>query len=228
MLPQKEIWSMPSGTGVANAGGRPSMTGGSAGYAFMAAGMHLPSGSHGSGAMLGGGTSHDRSQEVCKYFINGGCLRGAACPYLHELPDERHLDVNGLGFILNANVHNAQKTVSTPQSVVGAGPNPGQVSPTSTGSPLVMGLGNQPGGNRQHQFGQGSNSGNGGKAGGKPHFSPMAAQSSGIASSVVKQPPKYRPPEPYLEHNLPPALALPLKAAPKDVAHSLAAGLLEG
>ena len=43
-------------------------------------------------------------REVCKYFLNGGCLRGDDCTFSHELPDDRHLDVNGVGFILNTNV----------------------------------------------------------------------------------------------------------------------------
>ena len=46
-------------------------------------------------------------QERCRFFLNGGCLRGDACPYSHDLPDERHLDVNGVGFIFTSGVQNS-------------------------------------------------------------------------------------------------------------------------
>lgn len=201
----------------------------SSSYFFMSSGMPLQGGG-GGGGMPAAAPPHDRSQEVCKYFINGGCLRGAACPYLHELPDERHLDVNGLGFILNPNVHNAQKTVSSPQSNVGGAPAIGQGSPTSTGSPLVLGLGGQSvAGSRPFQFGP-TNANNGsGKVGGgaKAHFSSLTAPSSSAPPAPLKQPPKYRPPEPCMEHNLPPVLSLPLKTTPKEIAQSLSAALLQ-
>jgi hypothetical protein len=98
---------------------------------------------------------------LCKYFINGGCLRGEQCQYLHELPDERHLDVNGVGFILHSGVHNAQKSVAPP--------------------------------GRKRR--------------------PM---------------PRYRPPEPFLEHNLPPALAIPFSTATTDVLQGLLRSMLDG
>jgi hypothetical protein len=46
-------------------------------------------------------------QEPCRFFLNGGCLRGDACPYSHELPDDRHLDVNNVGFIFTSGVQNS-------------------------------------------------------------------------------------------------------------------------
>lgn len=44
---------------------------------------------------------------MCRFFLNGGCIRGELCPYSHEFPDERHLDVNGVGFIFNTGVQNS-------------------------------------------------------------------------------------------------------------------------
>lgn len=117
-------------------------------------------------------------KQLCKYFVNGGCLRGDQCQFLHELPDERHLDVNGVGFILNSNVHNAQKPVPP--------------LPTTLGNSIARKL----------------------------------ATGSGLPSlNVSGQPkarviPRYRPPEPFLEFNLTPALALPFQTNTPDVATS--------
>lgn len=120
--------------------------------------------------------------QICKYFVNGGCLRGDQCQFLHELPDERHLDVNGVGFIFNSNVHNAQ---AKPVAAV----------PTSLGSTIARKLG----------------------GGG-------IAASLNVVSGPVKPRviPRYRPPEPFLEFNLPPALALPFQtnSNASDVAQS--------
>ena len=116
--------------------------------------------------------------QLCKYFVNGGCLRGDQCQFLHELPDERHLDVNGVGFIFNSNVHNAQAKPVAPV-------------PTSLGNTIARKLGG---------------------SGGLP--APIAGPSK---PRVI---PRYRPPEPFLEFNLPPALALPFQANTPDVAQS--------
>lgn len=123
---------------------------------------------------------------LCKYFVNGGCLRGDSCGYLHELPDERHLDVNGLGFILHSNVHNAQKTVQT-----------APVSGPAAGTGVASGLG-------------------GGMIGGRK----LPAMKRGVM-------PRYRPPEPCLEHNLPPALALPFNTSSADVLQTLLVAMLD-
>ena len=75
-------------------------------------------GSGGNGGQLGGigggppsmAAQHHAmsSTPLCKFYVSGGCLRGESCPFLHELPDERHLDVNGVGFIFNSNAQNTQ------------------------------------------------------------------------------------------------------------------------
>lgn len=216
MLSSKEIWNISTSGATGN--GTRTVTGGSNSYAFMPSGMPMQGGST---ALMPAVAApvHDRSQEICKYYVNGGCLRGAACPYLHELPDERHLDVNGVGFILNPNVHNAQKTVSVPQAG-GISANPAaQGSPTTTGSPLTMGLNGQSGTtSRQFQFN---------KAAGKAHYSVLSPPASAMPLSSSKSPAKYRPPEPYLEHNLTPVLALPLRSTTKEVAQSLTRSLLQ-
>ncbi|ORC85664.1 uncharacterized protein TM35_000331210 [Trypanosoma theileri] len=162
--------------------------------------------------------SHDRSQELCKYFLNGGCLRGAQCQYLHELPDERHLDVNGYGYILNPNVHNAQKTL--PLAVSNNTTSAVQVNggaPTS--SPLMLGL--NTGSSRQSH-----------SAKTKPQASLLVGVPTHLpfqlsVPSVKAPPPKYRPPEPFLEYNLPPTLALPIKTPAKDVALQLTNAMLK-
>lgn len=222
MLPSKELWNIPSSSGSPNNGrGTGNGVGGTSSYAFaasVASGMMpLSGGSAGSGVMPSIAPPHDRAQEVCKYFVNGGCLRGASCPYLHELPDERHLDVNGVGFILNPNVHNAQKTVTMPQNALGS-PAPGQVSPTSTGSPLMMNLSSQQGGGRGFF-----------SKGGKQHYNALNS-TSGLPVQQFKatqQPPaRYRPPEPFLEHNLPPVLALPLKISSEETTQALVRSML--
>ena len=110
--------------------------------------------------------------QLCKYFVNGGCLRGDSCQFLHELPDERHLDVNGLGFIFNSNVHNAGKS---------------QVAPPNSTAGLHRKL----------------------------------------TPPVKKQIPRYRPPEPHMEHNLPPALATAFNAAPADIMTTLMRTLID-
>jgi hypothetical protein len=69
----------------------------------------LPSGSSPttSGAAFGKADGAQGDREPCRYFLNGGCLRGDACPFSHEFPDERHLDVNNVGFIFTSNVQNS-------------------------------------------------------------------------------------------------------------------------
>lgn len=160
-----------------------------------------------SSMMVGGGsigasptTPAGEKPPLCKYFVNGGCLRGDQCSFLHELPDERHLDVNGLGFIFKSNVHNAQKTVVS-------SPGPAQ---------------------------QGSVGGGGGLSGNSISSSMnnlMSATASGVAGGLLpsgrKQGkrviPRYRPPEPVLEHNLPPALAIPFAASQTEIVQNLLA-----
>lgn len=137
---------------------------------------------------------------VCKYFVNGGCLRGDQCNYLHELPDERHLDVNGLGFIFNSNVHNAQK------SVTGSSVGPTAVS---SAAGVVGGM-----------VASGVPAGVGSVVGAPPSLPPAR-------KPMKKVIPKYRPPEPCLEHNLPPALALPFHTQQGDVLQSLLASMLD-
>lgn len=162
--------------------------------------------------------SHDRSQELCKYFLNGGCLRGAQCQYLHELPDERHLDVNGFGYILNPNVHNAQKTLPLAMNNNSAGAvqaNGGAL----TSSPLMLGL--NVGSSRQVH---------GAKS--KPPASFMTGLPAQLpfqlpATNMKAPPPKYRPPEPFLEYNLPPTLALPFNTPSTDVALHLKRMILQ-
>ena len=144
--------------------------------------------------MLGGGGGGSSSAPVgdkpalCKYFVNGGCLRGDTCSFLHELPDERHLDVNGLGFIFNSNVHNAGKSA-------------------------------------------GMGGGGGGGGGGSSVVAQTAAQTAAlhrkITPPVKKQIPRYRPPEPHLEHNLPPALATAFNVAPADIMTTLMRTMLD-
>jgi hypothetical protein len=156
----------------------------------------------GAGSIGASPTTPGGEKPLCKYFVNGGCLRGDQCSYLHELPDERHLDVNGLGFIFKSNVHNAQKTVSSP--------------------------------------GPAQQSGNVGVSSGNPNISVttnlsglMVSSSSGGSSAVGLMPsgrkqgkriiPRYRPPEPVLDHNLPPALAIPFAASQTEVMQNLLA-----
>lgn len=216
------MWNMASSPVSSVNGSRPP-TGGANNYVFMTTGssqamMALHAGGVANSVIPGVVPPHDRTQEVCKYFVNGGCLRGANCPYLHELPDERHLDVNGLGFILNPNVHNAQKTVPTPQSQVTMSA-PSQ-PPKNTSSPLSLTL-------------------NGAAAQSRPYMPPKVAKhhppSLGGSSPASPQtapagklppPPRYNPPEPYLELNLPPALVFSLKAPVKDTAALLASAML--
>ncbi|KAH9599412.1 Torus domain [Trypanosoma melophagium] len=169
-------------------------------------------------ALMPATVSHDRSQELCKYFLNGGCLRGAQCQYLHELPDERHLDVNGYGYILNPNVHNAQKTL--PLAVNNNATGAVQVNggaPTS--SPLMLGL-NAGSGRQSHSAKSKTQTS---LLVGVPAHLPFQLSNS----NVKVRPPKYRPPEPFLEYNLPPTLALPFNTPSKDVALQLTRTMLQ-
>ncbi|AAZ10111.1 ZFP family member, putative [Trypanosoma equiperdum] len=160
-------------------------------------------------------STHERSQELCKYYVNGGCLRGAQCQYLHELPDERHLDVNGYGYILNPNVHNAQKTIPLAASNNTTGTVQVNGGAATTTSSLLVGL--TPGGNRQIISSKGKT---------QAHL--MVGVPYQIPTTTAKaSPPKYRPPEPFLEYNLPPTLALPLKTSPEDVARQLTCAILQ-
>ncbi|KAG8340063.1 Torus domain [Trypanosoma vivax] len=161
---------------------------------------------------------HERSQELCRFFVNGGCIRGENCQFLHQLPDERHLDVNGYGYILNPNVHNAQKTL--PLAVSNNPTSATQVNSGATSnSPLMLGL-SANNGRQSHS------------AKNKPQTSLMVGAPTNlpfqIPTQVVKAPPpKYRPPEPFLEYNLPPTLALPLKTPSEEVAAQLTRTMLQ-
>jgi hypothetical protein len=181
--------------------------------------MALQAGGVANGMLPGVVPPHDRSQEVCKYFVNGGCLRGANCPYLHELPDERHLDVNGLGFILNPNVHNAQKTVPSPQSQM-AGSTASQPS-KSTSSPLSIAL-NGPMTQSRVFMPTKVAKNQPPSLGGSSPASPQT-----VPTGKLPPPPKYNPPEPYLDLNLPPALAFSLKTPAKDTAAALSHTMLQ-
>lgn len=196
----------------------------------------------------------DRYQEICKYFINGGCLRGRACPYSHELPDERHLDVNGLGFILNPNVQNAQKTVPSgaPSSAAGS---PGPASAASPVGSGGYGTSSASGGGAVRQpfipspnfttsSSSSNNNSNGGggtavkyysapqlpppshaqNSGGQPASSPLHAMPTAVLKTTP--PPRYRPPEPYLEHNLTPVLVIPMKTSSREVAKVFTGSML--
>lgn len=177
---------------------------------------------------------HDRSQEVCKYFINGGCLRGAGCPFMHKLPDDRHLDVNGLGFILNANVQNAQK-VPVPGRVGGSvslnAPTTGaQLSPSSAG--VVPRLDGEA---LHHGVAAGSKKRVSSSMGGGGQFSQSGRHVAHVSGALLSMPatilktsapPRYRPPEPYLEHNLTPVLSLPITSSPKEIAQTFVEVLL--
>lgn len=252
------MWNMIASTGasITSNGGRGGSVastgvkgGGSNGFSYAGSAtvsmMQLQGGSPTSAStalgMSGSGVGgmHERSQEVCKYFVNGGCLRGAACPYLHELPDERHLDINGLGFILNPNVHNAQKTSANVSAPPPPLPPPGQAplsavstqqiaqspSPVTVISPLTVGLGAQSKTSRLY-------AGNKVMVGKNPtsHLS----LASGVPSSLtpltnikLSAPPRYVPPDLFLEYNLPPALAIPLRLATEGMTQSLASTMLQ-
>ncbi|KPA73536.1 hypothetical protein ABB37_09842 [Leptomonas pyrrhocoris] len=218
------MWNMASSP-VSSVNGSRSVTGSASSYVFMSTGgsqtmMGLQTGGVANGMIPGVVPPHDRTQEVCKYFVNGGCLRGANCPYLHELPDERHLDVNGLGFILNPNVHNAQKTVPSPQSQAAA--TTASQPPKTTSSPLSIALnGPTQTQNRVYMSTKVANN-QPPPLGGSSPASPQT-----VPNGKLPPPPKYNPPEPYLELNLPPALAFPLKAPAKDTAASLARAMLQ-
>ncbi|KAL7697144.1 hypothetical protein N2W54_008253 [Lotmaria passim] len=217
------MWNMASSPVPSVNGSRPA-TGGASNYVFMAAGgsqtmMALQAGGLANGMVPGVVPPHDRTQEVCKYFVNGGCLRGANCPYLHELPDERHLDVNGLGFILNPNVHNAQKTV--PSQQLQMAPSTASQPPKSTTSPLSIALDGSMVQSRVFmptKVAKNQPSSLGGSSPASPQTAP---------NGKLPPPPKYNPPEPYLELNLPPALAFPLKTTVKDTAAALSHAMLQ-
>nr|CCC89598.1 unnamed protein product [Trypanosoma congolense IL3000] len=193
-------------------------------YAFLGSGSASVLLSGGAGGMATNPTgpmpataSHERSQELCKYYINGGCLRGAQCQYLHELPDERHLDVNGFGYILNPNVHNAQKTL--PLGVSNNSTGSVQVNgAASSASPLLLGLSS---GSNRPQLSTKNKSQTSLMVGVPPNV-PFQ-----MTTPAKVPPPKYRPPEPFLEYNLPPTLALPLKTPPEDVALQLTRTMLQ-
>ncbi|CAD2215360.1 hypothetical protein AGDE_12035 [Angomonas deanei] len=202
------MWNIPGGNG---ANGNRNMAGPN-GYAYLASNPMVPIQNGSNGGPPG-------TTEVCKYFVNGGCTRGMACPYLHELPDERHLDVNGLGFILNPNVQNvqnAQKPVSAPNQQLSAAA--GSMSPSGS----ALGINSQ---NRTPlSFNNNATNNNYNKPGGKVFI--MGANNQ--VSSSLKQPPLlYRPPEPFLDHNLPPTLALSLGAPGEDFSQGLARALLQ-
>lgn len=228
----------------------------------------------GSSSMMGGFGFVPEKPQLCKYFVNGGCIKGDQCNYLHELPDERHLDVNGLGFIFNSNVHNAQKGVTTAvaaqvaaqQHQIGGGvsmPTGGGVSGNSSmvvssnghlglqqpavsgpNGGLALGVGGMGGmvGLPSAVVGLGSSSSPAGSSGvgaigvlggSTTSISPPAsiAGSSGAGGGrkpMKKIVPKYRPPEPFLEHNLPPALAIPFSTSPADIQSALSMCMLEG
>ena len=78
-------------------------------------------------------------RQICKYFVNGACTRGDQCPFLHEMPDERHLDVHGVGFIFNANVHNPKAAQILAAAQQSSKPPTASASPTSESSPLGSG-----------------------------------------------------------------------------------------
>lgn len=217
------MWNMSSSPVPSVNGSRPP-AGTAGGYVFMPSGvkksMSLQAGGVVNGIIPGVVPPHDRTQEVCKYFVNGGCLRGTNCPYLHELPDERHLDVNGLGFILNPNVHNAQKTVASPQTQVAAS-TPSQPL-KAAGSSFTMMLNSQ-NASQSRVFSPTKAA---------KHQPPSLSGSSSASPQTMPMgklpaPPKYNPPEPYLELNLPPALAFPLKVPAKDTTATLAHLMLQ-
>ncbi|KAG5501369.1 hypothetical protein JKF63_03181 [Porcisia hertigi] len=207
------MWNLSSSPVPSVNGSRPP-AGAPGGYVFMPSGakqtmMSLQTGGAVNGVVSGAVPSHDRTQEVCKYFVNGGCLRGSNCPYLHELPDERHLDVNGLGFILNPNVHNAQKTVASPQTQMVAGTASQPLKAAGSSLPMML---SSPSATQSRVFGPTKTA---------KHQPPSMAGSASASPQLVPMgklpaPPKYNPPEPYLELNLPPALAFPLKVPTKD------------
>ncbi|KPI85202.1 hypothetical protein ABL78_5747 [Leptomonas seymouri] len=215
------MWNMTSSPVSSGSNSRPT-TGGASNYVFMATGgsqtmMALQT----NGVIPGVVPPHDRTQEVCKYFVNGGCLRGANCPYLHELPDERHLDVNGLGFILNPNVHNAQKTVPSPQSQMAVSTTTSQ-PPKGTNSPPSIALNGPMAAQNKVQISTKVAKNQPPSLSGSSPASPQTAP-----NGKLPPPPRYNPPEPYLELNLPPALAFPLKAPTKDTATSLSHAMLQ-
>ena len=94
------MWTgVPSGSGMMRPQQMGNMHGQQLGVPQMSGGSPVPS------ASSGNGTASPASN-ICRFFLSGGCMRGESCPYLHELPDERHLDVNGVGFIFNSNAQN--------------------------------------------------------------------------------------------------------------------------
>ncbi|KEG06456.1 hypothetical protein DQ04_13841020 [Trypanosoma grayi] len=226
--------SSRAAAGITSSTSAPVMSTSNTSYAFMssaASSMLVQGGTNGlsntPAALMPATVSHERSQELCKYFLNGGCLRGAQCQYLHELPDERHLDVNGYGYILNPNVHNAQKTLplAVSSTVTGAVQVNGG-APAS--SPLMLGL--NTGGGSGGGGGGSSRQSHGAKS--KPQTSfmvpvPTHLQFQLSSSTVKAPPPRYRPPEPFLEYNLPPTLALPFNTPSKEVAFQLSRTMLQ-
>eukprot|EP00796_Vickermania_ingenoplastis_P008846 gene8846-6227_t len=261
--PPRTMWGLHSSSSPPSnrGGGGASSAGGAlvagAGYSFIPSSAGSPNSMMSLASLTGAGSGavipavapipHDRSKEVCKYFINGGCQRGN-CPYLHEVPDERHLDVNGLGFILNPNVQNAQKTIpgtaNTPGSLGTTGGGNG-ASLTTPVSAAAAGQSSNGGSGRQGFHGSSAAFGKSAAAGKQPQPSPAALQqtaaglyTSGVThtlpatlpTSILKStpPPRYRPPEPYLEHNLPPVLVLPIKSSTRDVARMFMGTMFSG
>eukprot|EP00658_Telonema_sp_P-2_P057431 TRINITY_DN45898_c0_g1_i1.p1 TRINITY_DN45898_c0_g1~~TRINITY_DN45898_c0_g1_i1.p1 ORF type:complete len:147 (+),score=42.94 TRINITY_DN45898_c0_g1_i1:306-746(+) len=91
-------------------------------------------------------------RQICKYFVQGACTRGDQCPFLHEMPDERHLDVHGVGFIFNTNVHNPKAA----QILAAAS---GAKAASSSGGDSTLGSGGLGGGVHIHNGGGGNSSG---------------------------------------------------------------------
>lgn len=265
-----------------------------------------------SGSVPGmGGAPHDRLQELCKYFMNGGCVRGVSCPFSHHVPDERHLDVNKVGFILHPNVQNAQKAVPTSVSSPSSSHNTSAIQNTvssesglsTAGSSTAAGVSPSsfsgfasvspaPPGVHTSSLSSTSLSGHlGTDLTSPPIFYPaffppnsntsVSGSAKGVTNATLKSnlafrtgasdankgsgpvvsthtsavitpdtaqllskfsdydslpttitkstpPPRYRPPEPFLEHNLPPALVLPINSRTKEMEKLFLSTLLNG
>lgn len=109
--------SMPGGRGLNNTSN--SSMGMIGGLGSMGGMMNMGGngiGLGGMGGMGGMGSVGAAAPQPCKYFMSGGCLKGDSCPFSHEIPDERHLDIDGLGFVFNTNVvvHNPRAQQPSP------------------------------------------------------------------------------------------------------------------